>query len=167
MTVLPDLTPIAYGVTGGLLVLTLKTFIQWSFENWSRWTGDWYDCIYDDDGNLLKRDVLRLRNFPSTSSVSGSIRGEFPYEKRAHRKWKLKGRIIGNDFIAHFWSAQKGVHSYGAWLLHQHGDADYMFRGKYLKWDDKNNLPPNSVKLMVVRCDKWKEEYNKWVGDGR
>jgi hypothetical protein len=155
--------PLAYAVTGGVLVLILKVILQWFFENWSRWAGSWYDCIYDDEGKLEKRDVFRLRNFPGASTIRAGIRGDFPYEIRGHRRWKLMGKIVGHDFIAHFWSVQKGVSSYGVWFVHQ--EEDYLFRGQYLKWDDRSKPALRSVKLMVIRCDQWKEKYNRWPAD--
>ncbi len=157
MISLSELTPISYAIIGGLLVQLLR----WCFENWSwsRWTGSWYDCIYDDNGKLDKRDIFCLRNFPGTSTVYAKIRGELPFETRGHREWRLKGKMVGLDFIAHFWSVEKGVRSYGAWLVHQ--EEDYLFRGQYLKWDDKNKPALHSVKLMVIRCDKWKEKYKQ------
>jgi hypothetical protein len=118
---------LASGLVGAVLVFLVQKAYQYLMEIRAPYTGTWYDSLYDEHGNVVKRDVLKIRQRGDT--LTGNISRISPTEQQ-HRKWLFSGRLRSNNFFAIFWSTSHDVQSYGSWYLTQ-VDDDH-FTGYYL-----------------------------------
>jgi len=109
-------------------------------------TGTWVNRIYDPGGEIIKADVITLRQVGE--EIAGNIRREFPAEQ-THRKWEIAGKLIGKDFIAIFWSDNPEITSHGCW--HLRGDTDSQFTGYYMKTDAGDLLSAIPVRMDLAR----------------
>ncbi len=109
-------------------------------------TGTWEDRIYDPEGEVVKSDIITIRQVGE--EIAGNIRREHPPEQ-AHRKWEISGKVIGKDFIAIFWSDNPEITSHGCWhLRREHED---LYSGYYMKTDAGDLLSSKPVRLDLVR----------------
>ena len=109
-------------------------------------TGTWTDRIYDPDGDVVKSDVITLRQVGQ--EIAGNIRREYPADQ-THRRWEISGKIIGKDFIAIFWSNNPEIISHGCWSLRR--ETDSLYCGYYMKTDSGDFLTGNQVRMDLVR----------------
>jgi hypothetical protein len=109
-------------------------------------TGTWEDSIYDPDGEVVKSDVITLRQVGQ--EIAGNIRREYP-AGQSHRKWEISGKVIGKDFIAIFWSDNSEITSHGCWNLRRENES--LFSGYYMKTDAGDFLSSNKVRMDLVR----------------
>ena len=109
-------------------------------------TGKWENRIYDPEGEIIKSDIVILRQVGE--EIAGSIRREFPAHQ-AHRKWEIAGKLIGKDFIAIFWSDNPEITSHGCWHLRK--ESDTLFSGYYMKTDAGDLLTSQPVRLDLIR----------------
>ncbi len=109
-------------------------------------TGTWEDRIYDPEGEVIKSDIITLRQVGE--EIAGNIRREFPTEQ-AHRKWEISGKVVGKDFIAIFWSDNPEITSHGCWHLRRQNDS--LFSGYYMKTDAGDLLSATPVRLDLVK----------------
>lgn len=118
---------LASGLVGAVLVFLVQKAYQYLTEIRAPYTGIWYDSIYDEQGNVIKKDMLNIRQ--RGDILTGKITRISPIEQQ-HRKWLFSGRLRGNHFFAVFWSISHDVQSYGSWYLTQIDDDH--FTGYYL-----------------------------------
>ena len=91
------------------------------------WT--WKDEIYDENGNVVKKDIFTIKHNKRTNQITGHVKRVFPNEQ-THRKWKCSGVITDNHFILSFWSND---------LIMSDGCVytvlvdDYTYEGYYLR----------------------------------
>ncbi|MGD8352569.1 MAG: hypothetical protein PVJ01_00265 [Pseudomonadota bacterium] len=109
-------------------------------------TGTWEDRIYDPEGEVIKSDIITLRQVGE--EIAGTIRREYPAEQ-AHRKWEISGKVVGKDFIAIFWSENPEITSHGCWHLHRENDS--LFTGYYMKTDAGDLLSAKPVRLDLAK----------------
>jgi hypothetical protein len=109
-------------------------------------TGTWVNRIYDPDGEVVKSDVITLRQVGE--EIAGNIHREFPAEQ-THRKWEISGKLVGKDFIAIFWSDNPEITSHGCWHLRR--DSDSRFTGYYMKTDAGDLLTANPVRMELTK----------------
>ena len=125
---------ILWSVAGGVIVLAGQYLVRALSEYRGGYTGIWEDAIFDDAGSIIKRDRVYLRQ--RGEQVRGWIERLFPAEE-THRRWRLYGRIRGQDFFATFWSVDVTVRSYGSFDVHQ--ITDDSFAGYYLRVSEKDH----------------------------
>jgi hypothetical protein len=109
-------------------------------------TGTWTDRIYDPEGEVIKSDVITLRQVGL--EIAGNIRREYPVDQ-AHRKWEIAGKLIDKDFIAIFWSDNPEITSHGCWQLRREDDS--LYSGYYMKTDAGDMPSAIPVRLDLVR----------------
>jgi hypothetical protein len=109
-------------------------------------TGTWNGRIYDAGSKIVKSDVITLRQVGQ--EIAGNIRRESPTEQ-AHRRWEIAGKVIGEDFIAIFWSDNPEITSHGCWHVRRENDS--LFSGYYMKTDAGDFPSANPVRLDLVR----------------
>ena len=109
-------------------------------------TGTWEDRIYDPEGEVVKSDIITLRQVGE--EIAGSIRREYPVEQ-AHRRWEISGKVLGKDFIAIFWSENPEITSHGCWHLRRRSES--LFTGYYLKTDAGDLVSQTPVRLDLIR----------------
>lgn len=105
------------------------------FQNKSGICGNWNSIIYDDNGNVIKRDEIVLKHNKKTGRVYGTMTRNFPYEQ-IHRKWTFEG-ILNGDVLVACVRSQETVNSVcsGCFKLMD----DCLFAGYYLRWDNMEN----------------------------
>jgi len=126
------------GLVGAALVFVVQKIYRVVTERSSPYTGTWYDAIYDEQGNVIKNDILEIRQRGDT--LYGKIYRTTPPEQR-HRKWNFNGRLRGSQFFAIFWSSTADIPSYGCWYLSQ--TEDDKFVGYYLSLQKTIGEDPN------------------------
>src|ERR1700726_4778120 len=119
-------------VAGAVLMLITQSIFWKLRESSGGYTGPWRQNIFDEQGNIVKRDQIDLRQ--RGELLYGTIKRVFP-DEQAHRRWKCYGRIRGSDFFAIFWSMNVSVRSYGCWYVRQ--VSDNKFSGYYFRLSDQ------------------------------
>ena len=109
-------------------------------------TGTWTDRIYDPEGEVIKSDVITLRQVGE--EIAGNIRREYPVDQ-SYRKWEIAGKLVGEDFIAIFWSDNPEITSHGCWHLKRENDSLYI--GYYLKMDAGDLPSAKTVRIDLVK----------------
>jgi hypothetical protein len=136
-------------IAGGIVILVG----QWIFgkvqEKTGGYSGVWEHQIFDNAGQVVKRDRMDLKQ--RGDRVFGSIERTFP-SSLAHRRWRMEGRLRGKDFFATFWSLDQSVPSYGCWYLHQTGDDSFC--GYYLRLTEENHKDIAPIRLEIFRDRK-------------
>ncbi|UCG38010.1 MAG: hypothetical protein JSV00_07350 [bacterium] len=108
--------------------------------------GLWEDRIYDERGDIVKRDVITLTQ--EGEEITGQIQRIYPQDQ-ARRRWNLMGKLLGNDFMAIFWSDLPDIRSHGCWHLRLTSES--LFSGYYLKTDEEDISSTRPVRLDLVR----------------
>ncbi|MFH2066482.1 MAG: hypothetical protein ABIK15_14880 [Pseudomonadota bacterium] len=134
-------------IVGGLAVILIQKIIQTVREQNNPYTGKWENHIFDEDGNIIKRDILNV--YQIGDELYGDIERVFP-PNQIHRRWKMTGRLKGKDFFAIFWATDPTISSYGSWYVHQ--KDDFLFEGYYLKFDEKKKYGIKPIRLNFVKC---------------
>ena len=136
-------------VIGATLVILVQILIRFISEKRGAFTGKWENHIYNENGEIIKRDSLNVKQ--RGDLIHGFIK-RFQPEDQSHRKWKMIGRIRGKDFFAIFWSRDPSIISYGCWYVHQ--KSDFRFEGYYLKFHEKSKYRIKPIRLDFVRSLK-------------
>jgi len=86
-------------------------------------SGEWEQLIYDEKGQLVKRDRVKLRHIKDT--VMGSIRREWSKKgDETYKRWKFLGRVRHRLLFAIFWTTdeRRNPESYGTIQLLSKGE---------------------------------------------
>ena len=137
------------GIASSILLWIIQYIIKSLIENNKPFSGIWENHIYDDSGNVIKRDELIVKQNDET--LSGDIKRLEPQDQ-AHRKWKMFGKVRGANLFAIFWSTNTSITSYGCWFVHQ--KSDFLYEGYYLKLDEATRLKVKPIRLDFVRSSK-------------
>ena len=116
-----------------VLINSIRGFVKKMKENKAPLSGIWEDEIYDRNGTVIKRDLFYLKQ--NGDVITGTAKRFYPKEE-VGRHYEVYGKIVGNDFIAVFWSTIPVAKSYGSWLISVQGDN--FFKGHYLRLPDKS-----------------------------
>ena len=108
--------------------------------------GSWEDRIYDSRGKIVKTDAVTLSE--EGDQITGEIRRTTP-ENQAHRRWKLVGKVIDQDFLAFFWSENPGIVSHGCWNLRKTGES--VLTGYYLKAGGEDLSAASAIRIDLVK----------------
>ena len=110
----PWIVGIGSSFLGALAFLTIGYLLRRILELRGEYSRLWEDRIFDDSNEIVKRDYFYLRQ--NRESVSGVILRFFP-DDQSHRRWDLRGKISGNEFIGIFWTINKSFTSRGCFYL--------------------------------------------------
>ena len=110
----------------------------------SKYSGKWRDEIYDEKGNIIKRDIFYLKHHKRNNRINGKISRIAPVEQ-IHRKWKCTGVLNGEHLILTFWS-ESAIKSDGC--IYAVLKDDYIYEGLYLKFDN-NNI--EKIKIRMIK----------------
>jgi len=127
-------------IVGAAFVFLAQFLYRFINERYAPFTGLWENHIYNEKGEIIKRDLIKVKQ---RGEILHGVISRFEPEDQIHRQWKMIGRIRGQDFFAIFWSIDPGVYSYGSWYVRQRGD--YHFEGYYLKFveeEEKYGIKP-------------------------
>lgn len=133
-------------IAGALLVLAVQYAARRIQEHRSPFTGEWEDYIFDENGKVVKKDRISMRQRDDT--VNGKIARIEPSSQN-HRRWKFIGKIFGPNVFAIFWPVDKSIPSYGCWYVHQ--KDDFTFEGFYLKLDEGRDGKIHKVPIGLKR----------------
>ena len=134
---------LAAGLVGALILAIVQWLYKYIRERKSPYTGAWRGSIYDDEGQLVKRDIVRMRQYGD--NIKGRISRTYPAELR-HRKWSLNGKLRGRQMLGVFWSATQDIPSHGCWYLTQIDDDH--FTGYYLSLHRRLSEEGGLVEIM-------------------
>lgn len=144
---------LASGLVGAVLIFVIQRLYQRITEQRAPFTGTWYGAIYDDESQIVKRDVFRMKQRGDT--VTGVISRTSPPDQ-THRKWHFSGKIRGRQFFATFWSVTRDIPSYGCWYLTQ--ISDDRFVGHYLSLQQTLRNDGTLIEVMKsIRCSLERE----------
>jgi hypothetical protein len=136
-------------VVGGIIILAIQMGWKKIQESRGGYTCIWENEILDEEGQIIKRDNVDLRQVGE--EATGHIQRLFP-DSQKHRNWNLSGRIKGRDFFAIFWSIDQSVHSYGCWYVHQVNDD--TFKGYYLRLSENDHDKITPIEMSLHRKRK-------------
>lgn len=143
----------------GILASLLATLIAWIIKNAiklseyrSGMTGTWEVSIYDEIGNIIKKDTMLIKHNRKTGEINGKEYREIPYEQR-HREWEINGRMSGKIImIIAFATEEINSHACGCLRLIEDG----FFSGYYLKCNNKTSKI-EKIKVKMKKCKgKWR-----------
>lgn len=136
---------IVTGVVSSIIIILVKTvYINVIYYTQSKYSGKWKDEIYDNDGNIIKRDVYALRHHKRNNTITGTIRRVAPVEQ-VHRTWKCSGVLSGEHLILSFWS-EDVIKSDGC--IYAILKEDFIYEGFYLKEECSTT---NKIKIRLIK----------------
>ena len=133
-------------IFGAVVVLLAQYLYRRRNEKRSPYTGLWVNKIYDENDNVIKRDMVHLRQ--KNRQITGVIRRIYPLDQ-THRQWILSGRMQGRNMFSIFWSDDQSIHSYGCYFIRQKND--FSFEGYYLKM---SKTPPYKIESIRVDLER-------------
>lgn len=136
------------GLAVSFIGWSVKTLYQYfKYYKGSKYSGTWKDEIYDEKGQVVKRDIFTIKHNKRTNHVTGHVKRIYPNEQ-THRGWKCSGVIANNHFILSFWSDD---------LIMSDGCVytvlvdDYTYEGYYLR-GTKDEI--NKIKIRLTKENK-------------
>lgn len=125
------------GVTSGLATsficwLIKELFDYYKYYKGSKYGGIWINEIFDENNQIIKRDIATIKHNQKTNCITGRVKREIPYGQ-PQKKWRCSGVITDNHIIASFWSSQL-IKSDGC--VYATFVSDYVYEGFYLKETD-------------------------------
>ncbi len=87
-------------------------------------SGEWEQLIYDENGQLVKRDRVKLRHI--SDIVMGSIKRVWSVKgDETYKRWKFLGRVRHRLLFAIFWTTdeRRNPESYGTIQLLLKGEV--------------------------------------------
>lgn len=133
-----DVNSFVFGVATSLV----GTFIAWcikriiiSVQERSDFNGQWETCLYDENDQIVKRDLTKVRHNRRTNWLIGKIGRTFPITQK-YRRWNMAGLLLGDNIICLCWSNQM-ITSVNCAFFHQ--VSDYYYEGYYLRYSHEKN----------------------------
>ena len=138
------------------IVIALAPLIYKRFkEVRSPYTGIWEDRIYDDNNNVIKRDIFYLKQ--NGNEIIGTAKRIFPKDQN-HRRYEVYGKLLGRDFVAIFWATDQSILSYGCWFITQRNDTTFV--GSYLRMS-KKDYSRRSTCAELIRSELNVKDFNR------
>ena len=137
----------------GIVASLIAAFIIWfidkiitSIQEKSDFNGQWESCLYDDNSNIIKRDIVKIKHNKKTGWIHGNVKRNLPKEE-TYKEWKIEGLLIGKDIICLIWSKQSFVSLNCSYLRQIEG---YEYEGFCLK-NINENIEKYKVTLSKMR----------------
>lgn len=114
-------------------------------------TGTWEQLIYDDAGQVEKRDIVNCKHYGE--EVSGIVRRRSP-EADQYKEWRFRGKFRGVLFFGIFWTTdeRRNPRSYGTYQLYRSGEN---LEGFYVRLRTDSSQARFSEVLKPITCE-WK-----------
>lgn len=106
--------------------------------------GIWINEIFDEDDQVIKRDIAKNKHNKKTNCIIGTVRRETPYQCPS-KKWNCSGIITDDHIIVSFW-ANDLIKSDGC--VYATFVSDYTYEGCYLKEAE------NEIRKVKIRLAK-------------
>ena len=121
---------IAGSIVGAVVAIIIKELVTYIKSRRGKLSGEWYQIIYDEKGEEVKRDIVTCRHIGN--KIEGEIRRIYPLGQ-SYKRWKFEGQVRERLFFGIFWTTDeiKNPNSYGN-LQHNIIDANTM-EGFYIK----------------------------------
>ena len=135
---------VSTGIISSIIIIVFKIFyMNIIYYTRSKYSGKWKDEIYDDNGNIIKRDVYDLKHHKKNNTITGTINRISPVEQ-IHRTWKCSGVLSGEHLIMSFWS-EDVIKSDGC--IYAVLKEDFTYEGFYLK-DENSGIRVIKIKMI-------------------
>ncbi|MBI1296076.1 hypothetical protein GC175_14075 [bacterium] len=134
---------------GGIAILVIQMLIQFIREQKGSYTGLWNNCIYDEQGKEVKKDIVMIRQ--RGSNIFGDIKRVIPAEQ-SHRQWKFRGVVRDRNMLVIFWPVDQIVSSYG--VSYMHPINDFEFEGFYLGLAETDRQYIKTLRARMTRVAK-------------
>ncbi|MCL2427365.1 MAG: 4-hydroxy-3-methylbut-2-enyl diphosphate reductase [Oscillospiraceae bacterium] len=131
------------------VVWGIKLLYDMMFTYRSKLSGRWRTFIFDENGKIVKRDILKIRVHSRTKEFTGKIKRVYPMNL-AHRRYICKGVFYDATMLVVFWPKSDDEASYGVEYLTKRSDGEY--RGVYLKQHGLNDF--ETVHLAQIKINK-------------
>lgn len=131
-------------VSSILIILSKMIYTNIICYTQSKYSGKWKDEIYDNNGNIIKRDMYVLKHHKQNNTITGTICRLAPVEQ-IHRKWKCSGVLSGEHLILSFWS-EDVIKSDGC--IYAVLKEDFTYEGLYLKTE---NSDIHIIKIKLIK----------------
>ena len=133
------------GVVSSVIIIVTKIiYTNILCYTQSKYSGKWKDEIYDNNGNIVKRDMYVLKHHKRNNTITGTISRVAPVEQ-IHRKWKCSGVLSGEHLILSFWSDDV-IKSDGC--IYVVLKEDFTYEGLYLKTEHSDI---SMVKIKLIK----------------
>ena len=133
------------GIISSTIILLAKIFYtNVIYYTHSKYSGKWIDEIYDENGNIVKKDEYTLKHHKRNNTITGTIKRVYPVEQ-THRVWKCSGVLSGEHLILSFWS-EDVIKSDGC--IYAILKEDFTYDGYYLKAEDPDI---NLIKIKLIK----------------
>lgn len=140
------------GVISGIVASFICWFAKTTYQYFryyknSKYRGTWINEIFDENNQVIKRDITTIKHNQRTNCITGRVKRDFPYEQRT-KKWYCSGVITDNHIIVSFW-ANDLIKSDGC--VYASFVSDYTYEGYYLK-ETENRIC--KVKIRLTKENK-------------
>lgn len=144
-------------IIGGLIFNWIPAWIRYHRSRTADFSGEWENILYTPDNKVAKRDTLTV--FQKGTELYGSIARDEPAQE-AHRKFKFRGQLKADRFVATYWAVDQTINRAGSWHVTLVNDGYYSglyvtvtpdnrIVAKRLDFRRKNSAPPS-----------WLEQYH-------
>lgn len=133
------------GITASLIWWLIQSmYTYFKFYKNSKYRGIWINEIFDEDNQVIKRDIAKIKHNLKTNYITGIVRREIPYQYPS-KKWHCSGIITDDHIIVSFW-ANDLIKSNGC--VYATFVSDYTYEGCYLKEAE------NEIRKVKIRLTK-------------
>jgi len=144
------------GILGAIgAVIVTKIWKDWQYRR-GVLTGEWEQIIYNDAGDIKKKDLVILKHNHFTQKIIGKIHREFP-DKESKKEWVFEGIIRGNILFMLFWANDVSINpkSYGTIQLNEINESNLT--GFYIRAtsDGKDGEMLNILHKTII---EWKRK---------
>ena len=130
-----------------LLVYVITALVKgYRFFKNAPFTGEWYDEICDEFGNVVKSDTYDLKQNKRDNTIKGNIHRTLPVDQN-YRRCHCIGVVDGDFMILVFWPIRENnISRVNGCMYLKHCD-DNVFKGYYLTEHNENmDLTPITLK---------------------
>ena len=109
-------------------------------------TGEWFDEICDQSGNVVKSDIYKLKQNKHDNTIKGKIQRVLPVDQ-GYRKCHCIGVVDGGFMILIFWPIRENNISRVNGCMYLKHEADNVFKGYYMtEHNEKMDMTPITLK---------------------
>ena len=139
------------GIITGIISSVIILICKWLYTNYiyytqSKYSGKWEDEIYNEEGEIIKRDEYILKHHKKNNTITGTIKRITPLTQK-HRTWNCSGALSGEHLILSFWSNDV-IKSDGC--IYAKLIDDFTYEGYYLKIQN-SDIVKVRIRMKKVR----------------
>ena len=129
-----DYKALFIGILGTALFEIIKYIVTYFvMYRFSKYSGIWDEDIYDDNGQIIKKDIVKLKHHKLNNFLTGEIERIYPNSDN-YKRWKCRGIMQNKNIILCFWTEDAMQSDGCAYALLT---DDYTFERYYLRNKDR------------------------------